>query len=292
MGVCGGWGPSVCRPVASPDRPCSVLWGRRAVPPTKIASIWGKPSLLCIRLGALGVLRGARRHNPHISWESRPRDASASRRWTIPSGTPLRRLTGVCGPLCRSRFKAGSPISQRIPSSGSNGGPLACFRPQGRAGRLRWPGARAQTAGGASASPKSPPGTPRRGGGVQQGGLVGVRPRGVWILAGVANRQACATFCCDGRGARPNLTVTLKDGAPRPRGSAPSMEFSFPPDAGLCGLPIGMTDGDVCPPLSKAARFMRWWCLIQVATRRALSRVLPLGHPKKQSSAGDYWLTV
>jgi len=30
-------------------------------------------------------------------------------------------------------------------------------------------------------------------------------------------------------------------------GSAPLKEFSFPPDAGSCGLSIGMTDGGVLP---------------------------------------------
>lgn len=42
------------------------------------------------------------------------------------------------------------------------------------------------------------------------------------------------------------------------RGGAPPGEFSFPPDAGSCGLSIGMTDGGVRPPPSKAARPWRW----------------------------------
>ncbi len=38
----------------------------------------------------------------------------------------------------------------------------------------------------------------------------------------------------------------------RHRTSESPVEFSFPPDADSCGLSIGMTDGGVCPSLSKA----------------------------------------
>ena len=58
------------------------------------------------------------------------------------------------------------------------------------------------------------------------------------------------------------------------RGGAPPGEFSFPPDAGSCGLSIGMTDGGVRPPPSKAARPWRWrWRrqLLCNTTMRSLS---------------------
>ena len=76
-----------------------------------------------------------------------------------------------------------------------------------------------------------------------------------------------ATFCCGGPGA-----AILKGGdavpdpASRLRGSGPPGEFSFPPDGGRCGLSIGMTDGGVCPLLSKAAYPWRWWRWPQQST--------------------------
>ena len=54
--------------------------------------------------------------------------------------------------------------------------------------------------------------------------------------AGMANRKASATFCCDG------LEVLVRDGditqarPSRPRDSGSPEEFSFPPDADSCGL--------------------------------------------------------
>lgn len=42
-------------------------------------------------------------------------------------------------------------------------------------------------------------------------------------------------------------------GSSRPRGSGPPEEFSFPPDAGSCGLLNGMTDGGIGPPPGRAA---------------------------------------
>ena len=77
--------------------------------------------------------------------------------------------------------------------------------------------------------------------------------------AGMANRKASATFCCDG------LEVLVRDGditqarPSRPRDSGSPEEFSFPPDADSCGLSIGMTDGGVSPPLSKAVWSPHRW---------------------------------
>lgn len=71
------------------------------------------------------------------------------------------------------------------------------------------------------------------------------------IVTGVANRQASATFCCDGLGVL--MVVTPLTGASRLRGSAPPEEFSFPPDAGSCGLSIAFHGGGISPPHSKAA---------------------------------------
>ena len=61
-----------------------------------------------------------------------------------------------------------------------------------------------------------------------------------------------ATFCCAGIGDRLTRVTSQNACAQDLRGSAPPKEFSFPPDAGSCGLWIGMTDGGVGPPPSKA----------------------------------------
>jgi len=72
--------------------------------------------------------------------------------------------------------------------------------------------------------------------------------------AGVANRQAEATFCCDGYGV---LYVRMATSHGRYQASlgavAPPRSCRFLLMRESCGLSIGMTDGDVCPTLSKAA---------------------------------------
>ena len=51
----------------------------------------------------------------------------------------------------------------------------------------------------------------------------------------------------------------LSDLASRLWGSAPPVEFSFPPDAGSCGLSISSQGGGVGPPPSKAVYPRHWW---------------------------------
>lgn len=73
---------------------------------------------------------------------------------------------------------------------------------------------------------------------------------------GLANRQAVQHSAT--MGLENHWVVTPLDAASRLRGSAPLKEFSFPSDAGSCGLLIGMTDGGVCPPFSKAVHPWHW----------------------------------
>lgn len=122
-------------------------------------------------------------------------------------------------------------------------------------------------------------------------------PQRATAQAGVANRQASATFCCHGTGATGGDTRVTPC---RLRGSEAPGEFSFPPDADSCGLSIACHHGGVRPALSKAVRSPCWWSF---HSKRVTPRCAPTkggslpesGRSKKKQRrrlqhCGGHWL--
>lgn len=105
------------------------------------------------------------------------------------------------------------------------------------------------------------------------------------LWAGVANRQAVATFCCGGLGLIIRCWVVTPDMTGIRAGCGavhPSRSFRFLLMQVSCGLSIGMTDGGASPPASKAACSMRWQSCRVLSQRGAPSfqtRSPTCGHP-------------
>jgi len=101
----------------------------------------------------------------------------------------------------------------------------------------------------------------------------------LWLLlsrVGVANRQACATFCCDGPWPNPKQNTIINgcfyytvatlcaDYAQAGFGAVrPPWTFRFLLTLDASGLSIADHAGDASPSLGKAALSPRWWYMTE-----------------------------